>query len=71
MGAKPEDIRVPYNEYNEVPWGGLDSPPTPAMYNQDYVDNLKMEIEHYKKLYRNELVTSQALRRKVKNGKRS
>jgi hypothetical protein len=45
--------------------------PLSKMYDQIFVDNLKLEIEHYKKLYRNELITSQALRRKVKNGKRS
>ena len=29
---------------------------TPAMYDQTYVDGLKNEIEHYKKLYRDLLV---------------
>lgn len=28
----------------------------PAMYDQAYVDSLKNEIEHYKKLYRDLLV---------------
>lgn len=41
----------------------------PKMYDQAYVDMLKLEIAHYKKLYRDELITSQALRRKVKNGR--
>lgn len=52
-------------------YGEREAPLLTPMYDQRYIDNLKREIEHYKKLYRDELITSQALRRKVKNGKRS
>lgn len=39
----------------------------PAMYDQRYVDMLKVEIDHYKKLYREQLVRTKQLERKVKN----
>ena len=42
----------------------------PKMYDQVYVDNLKMEIDHYKKLYRHQLIRTKQLETKVKNGKR-
>lgn len=66
MGSKPEDTLI-IDEY----YGEREVPHLIPMYDQRYVDNLKAEVEHYRKLYRDELITSQALRRKVKNGKRS
>ena len=34
---------------------------TPAMYNQQYVDALKDEVEHWKRLYRQQLTATQDL----------
>ncbi len=42
----------------------------PPVYNQPYVDGLKKEIEHYKKLYRDELIRTKQLERKISNAKR-
>ena len=43
---KPEDSRIPITRSMQLP----------KVYDQNYVDCLKSEVEHYKKLYRDLLV---------------
>ena len=54
MSFKPEDIRIPWNEYNTIKKEEPKAPP--PMYDQRFVDALKDEVEHYKRLYRQELL---------------
>lgn len=42
--------------------------PPPAMYDQQYVDNLNDEVEHWKRLYRQQLVATQDLMKLVTKG---
>lgn len=57
MGFKPEDVRIPYDWYYYGPETEKEEPQAPPkMYDQRYVDALKDEVEHYKRLYRNELL---------------
>ena len=43
-------------------------PPQPAMYNQQYVDTLKDEVEHWKRLYRQQLMATQDLMKLTEKG---
>jgi hypothetical protein len=58
VSFKPEDVRIPYDWYY---YGDLE-PEKPKMYDQAYVDNLKMEVEYYKNRYRDLLIINHELR---------
>lgn len=66
MGFKPEDVRIPYDWYYYGPENGKEEPEKapPAMYDQNFVNALKDEVEHYKRLYRRELYRNQQVRQR-------
>lgn len=43
--------------------------PIPAMYDQQVVDGLKDEIEHWKRLYRQQLTVTQDLMKLAEGGR--
>jgi hypothetical protein len=63
VSRKPEDVRVPYLDwYYYGPEKEKEEPKAPPMYDQAYVDNLKMEVEYYKNRYRDLLLINHQLK---------